>query len=121
MGTLLVVEDDPSVQRVYRRLFSLKAYTFEIVSGGEEALVKAHSLHPSLILLDIVMKPMDGLEVLRRLRADEKTADISVIMLTNMGDDDYIKKAYALGAKGYMIKSNFNPSEILSEVDKYLK
>jgi len=118
---ILIIEDDPYVQRVYQRLFSAKKYSFEMVATGAEGLAKAKSLKPKLILLDIMMSPMDGMTVLKKLKGNKETKNISVVMLTNLGEEEYIKQAYASGADGYMIKSDFEPSEIVKEVDKYLK
>lgn len=121
MASILIVEDDPYVQRIYQRLFSFKEYTFEMVSNGEDGLKKAKSLNPSLIILDIMMHPMDGLTVLKKLKEDKQTSDIPVLMLTNLGEEESIKRAYDLGAEGYMIKSDFDPEEVAKVVDKYLK
>jgi two-component system, OmpR family, alkaline phosphatase synthesis response regulator PhoP len=121
MAQILIVEDDPFVQRVYQRLFSAKKYSFEMVSTGIDGLAKAKSLKPKLILLDIMMVPMDGMAVLKKLKSKKETKNIPVVMLTNLGEEEYIKRAYANGAAGYMIKSDFEPKEIIEEVDKYLK
>jgi CheY-like chemotaxis protein len=121
MVQILIIEDDPFVQRVYQRLFSGKKYSFEMVGTGAEGLAKAKSLKPELILLDIMMMPMDGMTVLKKLKKNKETSSIPVVMLTNLGEEEYIKSAYANGADGYMIKSDFEPEEIVKEVDKYLK
>lgn len=121
MKSVLIIEDDPYVLRFYERLFAHADYHIELVASGSEGLVKAKTLLPSLILLDLMMPVMDGNEVLTKLKADEVTRDISVIMLTNFGEEDMVKKSVALGASTFLIKSNIPPDKLLLVVEQYVK
>jgi CheY-like chemotaxis protein len=118
---LLIVEDDPYVQRFYERLFRFHNYIVELAKDGEEGLVKARTLKPSLILLDIVMPGLNGIQVLEKLKNDEETKDISVVMLTNIDEADQMKKAVDLGAIDFIVKSAAPEEQLLSIVDKHLK
>lgn len=120
MPKLLIVEDDPYVRRLFERLFAFQKYQVATAKDGEEAKQKAESFVPDLILLDIIMPKISGLDVLRALKTNEKTKAIPVVMLTNDNDEQTIKTAADLGARGYMIKSDFTPEEVLNEVHKYL-
>lgn len=118
---LLIVEDDPYVQRFYERLFRFHDYTVELAKDGEEGLVKAKALKPALILLDIVMPGMNGIQVLEKLKSDEETKDISVVMLTNIDEAEQVKKAVELGAIDFIVKSAAPEEQLLAVVDKHLK
>jgi len=82
MTDILLVDDDPDVCRMYRTMLSLEGYAVETVQSGAEALSWLAGNRPGLVLLDIMMEPMDGWEVLRRIRADEQLQDVPVIVLT---------------------------------------
>src|SRR5260370_39978774 len=83
LANVLRVEDDPSVLEMYRLKLELDGYHVNTALDGEEGLKKAGDLAPDIIFLDIRLPKMDGLEVLRKLRAQEKTRDIPVIILSN--------------------------------------
>lgn len=118
---LLIVEDDPYVRRFYERLFAQKNYTTEMAENAEEGLEKAKTTNPDLILLDIMMPGKNGLEVLKELKSDPLTKDITVIMLTNIEDQDTVGEATALGAGGFLVKSMIEPEKLLQVVEGYIK
>ena len=119
--SLLVIEDDPYVQRFYERLFRLNKYSVVLASGGSDGITQAKLLKPSLILLDIMMPGMDGIQVLQALKADPETKDISVVMLTNFGEESMMKKAVGLGAIDFIIKSQVSGDALLAIVDNYIQ
>lgn len=121
MGKILIVEDDPYVRKLYQRLFSFEKFDIEMASNGEEGLVKAKSYKPDLILLDIMMPVLNGIDVLKKLKTDVETKDMIVIMLTNLGDEQTITMATKLGADGFIVKSNTEPEQLLKTVEGYLK
>ena len=120
MSRILIIEDDPYVRRFYEKLFRLSKYKVKTARGGEEGLAKAKAIHPELILLDIMMPKINGLEVLQRLKSDPATSDCKVVMLTVLEDKETARKAASLGADGYIIKSSAPPEELISIVSKYL-
>lgn len=105
---ILVVDDDPDILQFVRLNLELDGFAVDLAGGGEEALAKAGSAPPDLMLLDVMMPEIDGLTVLRRLRSDPATANIPVIILTarslaedrvrglDLGADDYITKPFDL-------------------------
>lgn len=121
MAKLLIIEDDPFVQRFYERLFRLNNYETEIVSDGEEGILKAKLLKPDLILLDIILPKINGLDVLKRLKEDPSTKDFTVVMLTNLSDNEVAKKAAELGANGFIIKSQIPPEKLPEKVHEYIR
>ncbi len=84
---LLIVEDDPIMARLYEKIFTFEDYEVVMAKDGKEGLVKAREGKPLLILLDIMMPKMNGLEVLERLKADPKTKKIPVVILTNLAGE----------------------------------
>jgi len=118
---LLIVEDDPYVQRFYERLFRFHDYTVELAKNGEEGIAKAKTMKPSLILLDIVMPGENGIQVLEKLKGDPDTKGISTVMLTNIDEEDTIKKARDMGAADFIVKSSASEQDLLKIVDKYFK
>jgi signal transduction histidine kinase/DNA-binding response OmpR family regulator/HAMP domain-containing protein len=100
-STVLVVDNDPSVHDMMRRLLGKEGFRVETASGGEEGLRLARELRPDAITLDVLMPGMDGWIVLTTLKSDPVLADIPVIMLTIVDDKS---KGYALGASEYMTK-----------------
>ena len=120
MATILVIEDDPYVRRFYARLFKFKNYEVEMAESGVSGIAKAKEMVPNLILLDILMPGMDGFAVLKELKADPVTKDCVVVVLTNLGDNQTVKKALSLGAGGFIIKANAPPEDLIKIVDSYL-
>src|SRR3989337_4236148 len=100
MAKILIVEDDPFVQRFYKRLFEVSKLQVEMASDGQEGLRKAREMLPDLILLDIVMPKLGGMDVLALLKTDEATKNIPIVMLTVLNDQDTVRKATRLGASG---------------------
>ncbi|HSX14754.1 MAG TPA: response regulator [Candidatus Saccharimonadales bacterium] len=113
---ILLIDDDPLIVRMYERIFSFS--DIEVVSAllPGDGLQKASQVKPDLILLDIMMPDMDGIEVMRRLQADELTKPIPVIILTNLSDETRSKEAMKLGAKSVMVKSDYSPKQVVEKV-----
>ena len=115
--TVLVVEDKASLTQMLKFLFLSKGLKVEVAFTGREALEKAGSIVPDLILLDIMMPQMDGFEVLDKLKEEEATSRIPVIMLTARRSREDMQKAKELGAVEYITK----PFKAVEVVDKVLR
>ncbi len=120
MAKLLVVEDDELMLRMYTKLLSFVGFDTVVAKDGEEGLQKAKSENPSLIVLDIMMPKVNGLDVLKSLKADKETQNIPVVLLTNVSDDEVLTEAFKLGATGYLIKSQIANNELVDEIKQYL-
>lgn len=119
---VLLVEDDPFLVRMYQISFNKIGYLVLLARDGVEGLKKASTEKPDLVLLDILMPKMDGMEVLRRLKADPETSSIPVVLLTNLSDQPkLIEESKALGALDYIVKSKFTPMEVVSRISDILK
>ncbi|MDP2664280.1 MAG: response regulator [bacterium] len=118
---ILLVEDDPFLIDIYST--KLKDAGFEVLVSdeGEEAIGKIKEENPDLLLLDIVLPEIDGWEILRRIKSDEKFKNLKVIILSNLGQKEEVKKGMELGAVNYLIKAHYTPSQVVEEVKKVLK
>ena len=118
---ILLVEDDPFLLSMYATKFELEG--FEVVSAddGEKGLALALEAKPDIILLDILMPKMNGFEVLQELKADDRTRDIPVILLTNLNQKEEVERALELGAVDYLIKAHFMPSEVVAKIKKVIE
>ena len=118
---VLLVEDDPSVLEMYRLKLELDGYRVSTALDGEDGLKKAVDLDPDIIFLDIRLPKMDGLEVLRKLRAEDKTRDIPVIILSNYDEEDLIARGLRLGAHEYLIKARTTPTSLSEGIEDWLR
>jgi DNA-binding response OmpR family regulator len=118
---VLLVEDDPSVLEMYRLKLELDGYRVDTALDGEEGLRKAGDVSPDIIFLDIRLPKMDGLEVLRKLRAQEKTRNIPVIILSNYDEEDLVARGLRLGAHEYLIKARTTPASLSEGIEDWLK
>ncbi|MGQ0826315.1 MAG: response regulator [Actinomycetota bacterium] len=117
MVNVLVVEDDPTVSEVVTRYLEREGYAVEAAADGTAALARAEASRPDLVVLDLMLPGIDGLEVCRRLR--DRTP-VPVIMLTARGDEDDRIVGLELGADDYMSKP-FSPRELVSRVKAVLR
>lgn len=110
---VLVVDDDPATLDVVRRMLELRGIQVDTASSGPEALERLRQDPlPHVILLDVMMPHMSGHEVLRSIRADERTAELPVIFLTAKSQDEDVLEAYSEGADYYITKP-FTSSQVL--------
>src|SRR3981081_4585242 len=118
---VLLVEDDPSVLEMYRLKLELDGYRVSTALDGEDGLKKAGDLSPDIIFLDIRLPKMDGLAVVRKLRAQDKTREIPVIILSNYDEEDLIARGLRLGAHEYLIKARTTPTSLSEAIEDWLK
>lgn len=119
--TILLAEDDPTLAELYTDILKQESFTVIHVSNGEDALKQIREFHPNLVLLDIMMPKMNGLEVLKALKEDDDTKSIPIIVITALVQD--VEKARKLmsPADAYIVKSEVLPAEIIEEVKKRLE
>lgn len=115
--TVLVVDDDPKIRELLDLYFAREGFVVEQAADGGEALVKIEHCQPNLVVLDIMMPVLDGLEVCRQVR---KTSHVPIIMLTARIEDEDRIMGLELGADDYMGKP-FNPRELVARVKAVLR
>jgi len=118
--TIIIIEDEQYLSEMYKIKFEQKNYQIIIANDGMKGIELAKQKQPDLILLDIVLPKMDGYQVLQELKKDEKTKNLKVYVLSNLGQNNEINKAFKHGADGYLIKSDLTPSQLLDKVKQAL-
>ncbi|MBT6691123.1 response regulator [Candidatus Parcubacteria bacterium] len=117
---ILIVEDDDFLLQMYVTKLELENFKVTGAINGVQGLKAAQRDKPDLMLLDLNLPEMDGFEVLERLKADDDTKDIPVLVLTNYAQKDNIDRCLELGAKDYLIKAHFVPSEVIKKIKDIL-
>lgn len=113
---ILVVEDEEILLAGLKEELSSGGYEVEGALDGVEGLEKTKTFRPNLILLDLLMPKMDGMEMLQKLKADSETRDVPVVILTNLSDYEKISEALSLGAMDYLVKANYKLEDLLEKV-----
>lgn len=121
MKTILLVEDEPILQKRIEQALTEEGYHVKSALDGEAGLQLAKLLKPELILLDIILPKKNGFEVLEKLKKDPETKQIPVIILTNLESSLDVEKALELGATTYLVKANYELSEIVEKINEILK
>lgn len=117
---ILIVEDEKELLDLYVQLLEQEGYDVDKAADGEMALKKITDNTYDLILLDIILPKMDGLQVLEALKKASKLPKGNIVLLTNLGQDLVVAKALDFNVRGYIIKSDYTPDELLQEVKGYL-
>ena len=118
---ILIVEDDQFLLKVYTTKLSSEGFEIEVATNGNDAIEKADTFKPNLIMLDIMLPQQNGFEVLEMLKDESKTKKIPVIILSNLGQESDVKKGMDLGAEDYLIKTNFSINEVVDKIQKATK
>ena len=121
MKSILLVEDDPFLIDIYVTKLKEVGFSVKTAVDGEESLRKIEEQVPDVLLLDIVLPHTDGWEILRKIKKNSKFNKIKVIILSNLGQKEEVKKGLELGAVKYLIKAHYTPSEVVEEIKKILK
>lgn len=117
---ILLVEDDMFIRDIYQTKFSQDGFDVIVADNGIEAIKKLEQAVPDIMLLDIVMPYMDGMEVLSKVKGNEDWKKIPIIMLTNISEKDRLTETMQQGIDGYLIKSHFTPAEVVEKIKSVL-
>ena len=120
MANIVIVEDDLTLANIYQEKLTSGGHTVTVVADTD-AVKTVTGNKPELILLDILMPNVGGLDILRELKSDPAVSGIPVLLLTNVAEDASIAKGLELGAYGYLLKSETTPDMILSKVNMTLE
>lgn len=120
MAKVLIVEDNETLNEAYKLILQKDGHEVSTAFNGEEGLAELGKSVPDLILLDMLMPKMDGLEFLRHFKADDfpKT---TIIILSNLNEDDQVEEARKLGAQRYILKANTSPRELAARVNHIVR
>src|SRR6056297_1905992 len=117
---ILIVEDEKVLLRLLKDRLKKEGYIVSTAENGEVGLEKIRKEHPDLILLDIIMPKMNGIQLLERKKREGKIKDIPVIIISNSGQPAEINKVKKLGANNWLIKTEFNPQEVIRKVEEII-
>ena len=120
MHLILVVDDTPDSCKVLAKLLTMMGDKAICVSSGQLALDSLQLHIPRLVILDVMMPGMDGMEVLRRIRSDQKTAHLPVVMFSAIADDGFANYAKSKGANDFWVKSQIDYSTLHQLVAPYI-
>lgn len=117
---ILLVEDDQMLQEMYQTKFKSDGYEVITAVNGGDGLNLAISDLPDIVMLDIILPMLDGFAVLEKIKANESTKNIPVVLLTNLGTEEDRAKGEKLGAVDYLVKANMTPEQVSKTIKKYL-
>lgn len=120
---VLLVEDDTFLREISSKKLAKEGFTVYEAMDGERALAGVEIIKPDIVLLDIILPAMDGFQILSNIRMskNKKVAAVPVIMLSNLGQEEDIKKAMDGGANDYLVKAHFTTEEIVNKIKELLK
>lgn len=116
---VLLIEDELFIRDLYQHILEGAGIRVEVADDGKQGIAKAKEGSINLILLDIMLPQLNGIQVLKKLKEDPKTSKIPVVLLTNLGQASVIKTAYDLGAQGYLLKVRMRPQDLIQCVRDY--
>lgn len=117
---ILIVEDDKALREMYQLRLSINGYDVLEAKDGEEGLDTAIKEKPDLILLDIMMPKMSGMDVLDILKSTPETKDIPVIVLTALNEESVRSKGLVYGADDYLVKAQTMPGKVVEKIEAIL-
>ncbi|MCL4366569.1 response regulator [Patescibacteria group bacterium] len=117
---IVIIEDETFIADIYAREFTKAGFQVKVANDGPSGLKLLTEERFDILLLDIMLPGMHGLEVLRQWRIKNPSSNMPVLLLTNLGQDEVIKEAFNLGAQGYLIKSSYTPQQVVAEVKNAL-
>jgi DNA-binding response OmpR family regulator len=121
MQKILLVEDDALISEMYVNKLSSAGFEVAVAKDGDEAIAKTKEIKPDLILLDVVLPKKDGFEILKEIKEYPETKNIKAIFLTNLGEEENIKRGREAQADAYLIKAHSTPSDIVEKVKEILE
>jgi DNA-binding response OmpR family regulator len=121
MSKILIIEDEQDILDLLSKKISESGYEVVVAQDGEEGLRLIREEKPDLVLLDMVLPGMSGLELLKRKQSSAETAGSPVIIISNSGVPSEISQARHLGAKDWIVKTKFSLQETISKIDKIIQ
>lgn len=121
LKSILLADDDITLREMYAERLKAEGFTVETAQDGEDALQKATELLPNAILLDVMMPKMNGLDVLKKLKEQDATKNIPIIILTALIQDREKMESITRGADDYIVKSEAMPGDVIAKVHAVLE
>jgi DNA-binding NarL/FixJ family response regulator len=120
MHKVLIVEDEDILRKAYVSVFTMEKFSVDEAENGQVAIEKIKKIQPDIVILDILMPVMDGLEFLQQIKLPQHFPKTKVLVLSNLSDKKTIEEAIKLGATKHVIKSSMSPSQLIRTVRSLL-
>jgi len=121
MTKIAIIEDDAAIHQMYRMKFETEGFDVQLASNGKSGIELVKKFNPDIVLLDLQMPEVDGLEALRAIRSSKQNKQTPVIILTNLGEEESPKELKDLGANGYIVKADYTPRQVVLKVKETLE
>lgn len=118
---VLLVEDEEFIRDLFKRQLDLSGFTTDAFGTGNDGLAALTKNAYDLVLLDIMLPDINGLQILQNIRSKPESKNVAVVLLTNLGQDAVIKQGFELGADGYLVKAAYTPDQIVQEVKNIMQ
>jgi DNA-binding response OmpR family regulator len=120
MIKIAIIEDDPVISQMYRMKFEADGFDVQLANNGKRGVSLVEIFHPDIILLDLQMPEMNGVDALEIIRKHDWGKDIPVIILTNLGEEESPKQLSSLNIHSYIVKANLTPRQVVQRVKEAL-
>lgn len=120
MSKIAIIEDDPVISQMYRMKFESEGFEVQLASDGQKGVELVENFRPDIILLDLNMPIMNGIDALRAIRDTSEGRNIPVIILTNLGEEEAPSDLKLLNVHSYIVKANLTPRQVVSRVKEAL-
>lgn len=121
MKKILIVEDDPIMLKIYNKKLELEGFQVETAQDGLDGLNKIKSVLPDLVIMDVMLPKLNGIEAMEKAKADPAIAKIPFLVLSNLSTTDDAQEALQKGAAAFLVKSDVTPSQVVAKVKEILK
>ena len=121
MPKILIVEDDPFLLKMYNKKFQVEGFQVETAEDGISGLQKMKTFIPDLVIMDVMMPKLNGLEAVEKAKSDPATSNIPILILTNLSAATDAEAAVKKGAVGFLVKSDTTPTQVITKVKTILK
>ena len=118
---ILIAEDEPMYGKILKNKLEKEGFIVIVTQDGNQALIAARQQKPDIVLLDIMMPNKNGFQMLTEMKQDENLKDITMIVLSNLGQEEDINKMMSLGAADYLVKSSIQFIDAINKVKYYLQ
>lgn len=121
MIKIAIIEDDPTISQMYRMKFEADGFEVRLAANGHIGVKLVEEFQPDIILLDLQMPELNGVEALQQIRKHDWGKTIPVIILTNLGEEEAPNELRDLGVSNYIVKANLTPRQVVDQVKAAIK
>lgn len=121
MTKIAIIEDDAAIHQMYRMKFETEGFDVQLAGDGRSGVDLIKKFRPDIVLLDLQMPEVDGVEALREIRKNDWGKNLPIIILTNLGEEESPPEIKELGVSGYIVKADLTPRQVVARVKEVLE